>query len=182
LRYLYIVVIFIFFIGCGNWSDVELYPNVKTKLHQLDKSDDSYHYVVDGDTIKVRFDSKITTVRLIGIDSFETRLNDKAYRQAYQNDITVEEVLKRGEMAKEYLKDRLKNQKEFYFEYDEDFLDRYGRVLGYLWLNEDEMLNLEMVCKGYAMPLKIEPNTRYSLEIRECYEKAKENGLGVWGD
>jgi micrococcal nuclease len=171
------------FIGCGGieYDTIkENQPKVYTDITQLDDSDGNYFYAVDGDTIKVKFDGKLTTIRLIGIDTFETHKNNKAYRQAYENNITIDEVITRGKRAKEYIKEALSSHKDFYFEYDEEFLDRYKRTLAYIWFNDNDMLNLDIVCNGYAIPLKIEPNIKYADKIKECYKDAKDRGLGVW--
>ncbi len=185
MKYILSLFLIIFILGCGSsrvdsGSQLSQTPTLSINLSQLDKSDDDYFYVLDGDTIKVKFDDKITTIRLIGIDTFETHKNNKAYRQAYENNISIDEVIRRGKMAKEFIKDKLSNHSDFYFEYDEEFLDRYKRTLAYIWFDEHDMLNLDIVCSGYAMPLKIRPNVKYSDKIKECYYKAKESGLGVW--
>jgi len=172
-------------VGCGRVDNSfeNIYkPNVYVNLEELDESDDNYYYALDGDTIKVKFDAKITTIRLIGIDTFEIHKNNKAYRQAYENNITIEEVIKRGKKAKEYIIDKLSKHKKFFFEYDEDFLDRYKRTLAYLWFSQDDMFNLDIVCDGYAMPLKIEPNTKYANKIEYCFKNAKKLKIGIWGD
>jgi micrococcal nuclease len=180
MKYLFLLFIIV---GCGsisrNFTPTNK-PTIHTNISQLDQSDDDYFYALDGDTIKVRFDGNLTTIRLIGIDTFETHKNNKAYRQAYENNISIEEVIKRGKKAKEYIKEKLSNHSDFYFEYDEDFLDRYKRTLAYIWFSEDDMLNLDIVCNGYAIPLKIQPNVKYANEIKECYEDAKRSHIGVW--
>jgi len=177
-----LIFVALLFLGCG--SDLReistTSPSLHTNIGQLDKSDDDYFYALDGDTIKFRFDSKITSVRLIGIDTFETHKNNKAYRQAYENNITLEEVIRRGKAAKEFVKETLKNHSDYYFEYDEEFLDRYQRTLAYIWFDENTMLNLQIICSGYAMPLNIKPNTKYEKEFKECYQSAKKRHLGIW--
>ena len=69
----------------------------------------------------------------------------RAYRQAYEEKITIEEVVKRGERSKEYLsglfnkvgKDRI------YFQFQG--VDRYSRALGVLYFGRvnvnEEMIN-----------------------------------------
>jgi micrococcal nuclease len=173
------------FVGCGSIKDnsiTEIHPSIHTNFYDLDDSDGNYFYALDGDTIKVKFDGKLTTIRLIGIDTFETHKNNKAYRQAYENNITLDEVIRRGKKAKEYIKDAISAHKDFYFEYDEGLKDRYKRTLAYLWFSGDDMLNLDIVCNGYAIPLKIRPNVKYADEIKECYESARSRGVGVWGN
>ncbi len=182
-KYLLTLIFLIGIIGCGSdlrEPTLQTTPSIKTDIDLLDKSDDDYFYALDGDTIKFRFDSKITTIRLIGIDTFEIHKNNKAYRQAYENNISLEEVIQRGKAAREFVINLLKEYSDYYFEYDEDFLDRYKRTLAYVWLDNKTMLNLKIVCSGYAMPLKIRPNTKYSSVINECYNRAKELKLGIW--
>ena len=65
-------------------------------------------------------------------------------------------------------------------EYDEDFLDRYKRTLAYVWFSDKVMLNMKIICEGYALPLTISPNDKYAQEFVQCYEDAKAKGLGVW--
>ncbi len=40
--------------------------------------------------------------------------------------------------------------------------DRYGRLLGYIWLANGKMLNEEMVKGGYASLMTYPPNVKYS--------------------
>ncbi len=173
----------LFFIGCG--SDLRVNksankPPLNINLYDLEKSDRGYFKVVDGDTLKVKFQDKITTIRLIGIDSFEMHKNNKAYRQAYENNITIQEVIRRGKMARDFLKRELQRHKDYYFEYDEELLDRYHRTLAYIWFSESDMLNMDIVCKGYALSLTIKPDTRYSKRFQECEKEAKKEKIGVW--
>ena len=171
-------------IGCGEVRDSlpqSNYPNITTNIQTLDKADPKEAIIVDGDTIKLEFDGKLTTIRLIGIDSFETKKNDKAYRQAYQNGhISIEEVLERGERAKAYIKALLSKRIENYLAYDEDFLDRYGRTLAYVWFDDHTMLNMKLICDGYAFPLTIQPNDKYAKQFQNCYEEAKAAHRGIW--
>ena len=170
-------------IGCGEGREERLpahYPSLKANINILDKSDQDEAVIVDGDTIKLEFDNNLTSIRLIGIDAFESHKNNKAYRQAYENGITIQEVLERGKEAKNYIKAQLSKRVDFYLEYDEDFKDRYKRVLAYVWLSDKEMLNMKIICEGYALPLTIKPNDKYADKFKACYEEAKAKGLGVW--
>ena len=71
----------------------------------------------------------------------------RAYRQAYEGGISVDEVVERGEKSKEYLsglfnqvgKDRI------YFQFQG--VDRYSRVLGVLYFNKMNV-NEEMIDRG----------------------------------
>ena len=173
----------IIMIGCAESEDKSTathYPDITTNINILDMSDREEATIIDGDTIDLTFDERPMRIRLIGIDSFETRKNQKAKAQAYDYGITLEEVNLRGEKAKEYIKEQLSKRVEHYLEYDEDFEDRYGRTLAYIWFSNQEMLNMNIICDGYALPLTIKPNDKYAQKFIQCYEDAKEQGLGVW--
>ena len=63
--------------------------------------------VTDGDTIEVLIDNKQETVRLLGVDCYETYPNNRAYKQAYTEKITVEKVVELGKLAKYYVQKEL---------------------------------------------------------------------------
>ena len=105
--------------------------------------------VVDGDTVLVMIDDKEFYVRLIGIDTPESVNPDESKN-------TPE-----GVEASEWLKLRLKDIKVIYLEFDIEKYDKYGRLLAYVYV-DDSMLNKEILHNGYASPLIIEPNTKYS--------------------
>ena len=83
--------------------------------------------IIDGDTIE----SSIGTIRLLGINTPE------------KGELGYEE-------AKEYLTKRISN-KTLIMEYGSEIQDKYGRTLGYLFY-EDENINLELIEKGFANP------------------------------
>lgn len=100
--------------------------------------------VVDGDTIDVEidlgFDISITKrVRLAGIDTPESRTSDKA-----------EKAL--GLEVKELLKKKLKAATNIVIRTEKpDSSEKYGRVLGWLYLDGDgESVNTALVAGGYA--------------------------------
>jgi micrococcal nuclease len=156
------------------------HPDVTIDTSTLERSDSKVDYVTDGDTIKVYINDERISIRLIGIDSFESRKNNKAYRQAYEYNLTIEQVIDRGKKAKDYLKKLVENKKYVYLEYDKDKIDRYKRTLAYVWLQDNQMLNMTIICSGFAIPLKIDPNNKYADIFQKCYEDAKRDGLGLW--
>ena len=103
---------------------------------------DSYivSYVVDGDTIDVQVNGETKRIRLIGIDAPETRHPEKKIEPYGPEASAFAKRLLLGQQVK--LKFRRKNIWE---------LDRYGRVLAYVYLCPDELLvNLEMIRRGLA--------------------------------
>jgi len=100
--------------------------------------------VIDGDTIDVEidlgFDISITKrVRLAGIDTPESRTTDK-----------VEKAL--GLEVKELLKKKLKAATVIVIRTEKpDSSEKYGRVLGWLYLDGDgESVNNALIAGGYA--------------------------------
>jgi micrococcal nuclease len=100
--------------------------------------------VVDGDTIDVEidlgFDISITKrVRLAGIDTPESRTSDK-----YEKTLGLE--------VKNYLKHRLADATSVVIRTEKpDSSEKYGRVLGWLFLDSEELsVNEAMIASGYA--------------------------------
>ena len=103
--------------------------------------------IYDGDTVQAEVEGEVFLVRLKGVDCYETMRISRAYRQAYEGGISVDEVVERGERSKEYLsglfnqvgKDRI------YFQFQG--VNRYSRALGVLYFNKMNV-NKEMINKG----------------------------------
>ena len=100
--------------------------------------------IVDGDTIDVDIDlgfnvSFTQRVRLAGIDTPESRTTD-----------LKEKAL--GLEVKEYLKHNLDGAEDVIIQTEKpDSSEKYGRILGWLFINDDDMsLNEKMISEGYA--------------------------------
>lgn len=58
--------------------------------------------------------------------------------------------------------------------------DKYGRLLGYVWVG-DKMLNEMLIEKGYARVAYIDtPNVKYVDQFRNIQTTAQKNGTGIW--
>jgi micrococcal nuclease len=125
--------------------------------------------IVDGDTIKVRLDDgQVVTVRLTGIDTPETKHPTKPV-QCFGAEASAKtaELLPIGATVG--------------LERDVQERDRYGRMLAYVWPeNNMLMLNEQLVAEGYALTLTIPPNVRYAENFTNAQRIAPENGLGLW--
>lgn len=100
--------------------------------------------VIDGDTIDVEidlgFDISITKrVRLAGIDTPESRTSDK-----FEKSLGLE--------SKALLKQRLSSAEKIVIKTEKpDSSEKYGRVLGWLFLDgEQTSFNETMIASGYA--------------------------------
>lgn len=137
-------------------------------------------YVVDGDTIAVQIEREIEKVRLIGIDTPESRRNERANLQAERSRQDVKIILQMGKQAKEALKTLLPKGTELRIEYDVRKRDRYGRLLAYVYKTDGTMINEEMVRLGYAQLLTIPPNVRYVERFKKALTKAQKEERGLW--
>jgi micrococcal nuclease len=114
--------------------------------------------VVDGDTLKIRYWGKEESIRLIGIDTPESRVNKKAKRDAKRSGQDIKTITAMGKRATEYVKGLVKPGDLITIEFDAQQRDRYGRLLGYVYLSNGKMLNEEIVKAGYANVMTIPPN------------------------
>lgn len=102
------------------------------------------HKVVDGDTIDVDIDlgfnvSFYQRVRLAGIDTPESRTTDK-----YEKELGIE--------VKKKLAEYLANAKDVVIKTEKpDSTEKYGRILGWLYLDgAEKSVNEALIAGGYA--------------------------------
>ena len=136
--------------------------------------------VVDGDTLKVRYWGKEESIRLIGIDTPESRINKKAKRDAKRSGQDIKTITSMGKRATEYVERLVKTGDLITIEFDAQERDRYGRLLGYVYLSNGKMLNEEIVKAGYATVMTIPPNVKYQDRFLEAYQEARERKRGLW--
>ena len=128
-------------------------------------------HVVDGDTIDVRIGGRDERVRLIGIDTPETK-KPNAPIECY------------GPEASAFTTSLLPVGSTVRIERDVVGRDDYGRLLGYVYLltdgGADTFVNMEIIEQGYATPLTIEPNSTFARDFAEAARSAEAAGLGLW--
>ncbi len=129
--------------------------------------------VVDGDTLKVRYWGKEESIRLIGIDTPESRANKKTKKDAKRSGQDIKTITSMGKRATEYVKSLVKPGDLITIEFDAQQRDRYGRLLGYVYLSNGKMLNEEIVKAGYANVMTIPPNVKYQDRFFKAYEQAR---------
>jgi len=89
--------------------------------------------VIDGDTLKLTNGER---VRLIGIDTPESRDNPKARRDAERTGQDLETITKMGQEATEFVKGLVKQGQEVRLDFDVQGMDKYGRLLAYVYIPE----------------------------------------------
>ncbi|AMA71837.1 MULTISPECIES: thermonuclease family protein [Aneurinibacillus] len=126
--------------------------------------------VVDGDTFVVNVKGKERKIRLILVDTPESKAPNRP--KGYL-----------GEEAKQYTTRRLEG-KEVWLEKDVQSTDRYGRWLRYVYLDvkdgKGEFFNGTLVRSGLARLATFPPNVKYVDQIREWQTEAREAERGVW--
>lgn len=126
--------------------------------------------VVDGDTLIIHYQDDRDRLRLLGIDAPESSANPDEKRQTAEGDIVSDIV-----------KDLLTGQ-TVYLEFDKSPRDQYGRLLAYVWLDDDTQINESLVLSGLATVVRFPPNTAYYQYFRSLNEEAKTRGLGFYRD
>ena len=58
--------------------------------------------------------------------------------------------------------------------------DDYGRLLAFVHRADGLPVNVELVRRGYARPLTIEPNVAYREVVVEAARAAQRAGAGLW--
>lgn len=122
------------------------------------------HQVHDGDTVTLRLNGKKYRTRLIGIDAPEMgqqpwgrRAKGRLIKIMRQTGWTV------------------------FVETDGERLDKYGRLLAYLWTKKKKLINEQMIVDGYAVLFTISPNLKYSERLARAESEAKREEKGIWG-
>ena len=125
-------------------------------------------HVVDGDTIDVRIVGRTERVRLIGIDTPETKKPNTPI-ECY------------GPEASAYTTTLLPAGTSVRIERDVVGRDDYGRLLGYVHRLDDGLfVNLDIIEHGYAQPLSIPPNKEFAPAFAAAAGAAERNDLGLW--
>lgn len=121
--------------------------------------------VIDGDTIEVSIEGRVEDVRYIGVDTPESVAPG-------------EPVECFGREASE-LNERLVAGRRVRLEFDRERRDRYGRLLAYVHAG-DRFVNAELVRRGYAHTLTIEPNDSRAGLLARLERVAGRAGRGLW--
>ena len=124
--------------------------------------------VVDGDTIDIAIGGKTERVRLIGINTPETKHPTKGV-ECY------------GPEASAYTEQLLPKGTKLRVERDVEARDKYGRLLLYVYIaNSNVFVNMDLVMNGYARPMVFEPNTAHRADFAQAATQAELRNVGLW--
>ncbi len=124
--------------------------------------------VIDGDTVDVMHNGEVIRVRLIGIDTPETVDPRK-------------EVECFGEEASEHMKELVEGE-QLVLEYDDSQgrVDKYGRQLAYLRLENGTNVGEKMISDGYAYEYTYAEPYLYQKDFQNAEQEARNHELGLW--
>jgi micrococcal nuclease len=124
--------------------------------------------VIDGDTVDIDIKGNTERVRLIGVNTPETKHPTKPIECF-------------GPEASAYLTQLLPKGTHVRIERDIEARDRYGRMLLYLYRESDNLfINLDLVSHGYGIPMSIEPNTFHRNDFVHAAALAETTNVGLW--
>ncbi|MGD7043801.1 thermonuclease family protein [Jeotgalibacillus proteolyticus] len=122
--------------------------------------------IVDGDTIDVRLSNGAEErIRLLLIDTPETK-HPRLGVQPF------------GVEAADYTKEALLG-KTVKLEKDISDRDRYGRVLAYIWI-DNNLFNEELIRQGLARVAVYPPDLKYEDQFKRVQSVAREEARGIW--
>jgi micrococcal nuclease len=154
--YLFLFTYALLLSGCSNDS-VSDSPNSATVKH-----------VVDGDTIDIAISGNTERVRLIGINTPETKHPTKGVECF-------------GPEASAYTQQLLPEGTAVRVERDIEARDKYGRLLLYVYIADSNVfVNLDLVLQGYARPMVFEPNTAHKADFAQAATQAELRNVGLW--
>ena len=123
--------------------------------------------VIDGDIIQVCcvFGDRVK-VHYIGVDTPETHHPMRGVEPYGMEAAEANRKLVDGKTVR--------------LEFDVQQLDRYGRTLAYVYLEDGTFVNAWLVEHGYAMVMTVPPNVKYQDLFLRLQREARDAGRGLW--
>lgn len=123
---------------------------------------------IDGDTLTVRIAGRRQDVRLIGVDTPETKHPTKPVQCG-------------GPEASAFTAAQFPRGTRVEIARDVEARDRYGRLLGYVYRVSDGLfLNHALLENGLAVAYPFEPNTMFAVHFADVAADAERNNRGMW--
>ncbi|MEO5780657.1 thermonuclease family protein [Arthrobacter sp. PAMC25284] len=122
--------------------------------------------VIDGDTFEAAVDGEPTTIRLLNVDSPETK----------DPQVPVECL---GPEATKGLEGLLPVGSKVRLELDVEPLDKYGRTLAGVFSPDGTLVNAEVARLGLGVPVLIEPNKKFYPPVEEAFAESRTAGTGL---
>ncbi|MFJ7668056.1 thermonuclease family protein [Lysinibacillus sp. NPDC097195] len=124
--------------------------------------------VIDGDTIRIKYNGSSEKVRFLLVDTPETN-HETLGVQPY------------GPEAKEFTKQLLAGQDTVYLEFDVSYRDKYNRLLAYIYTKDGISVQEQLLKNGLARVAYIyAPNTKHVDWFKSIQKTAQQSALGIW--
>ena len=124
--------------------------------------------VIDGDTIRIKYNGSSEKVRFLLVDTPETN-HETLGEQPY------------GPEAKEFTKQLLAGQDTVYLEFDVSYRDKYERLLAYIYTKDGISVQEQLLKNGLARVAYIyEPNTKHVDWFNSIQKTAQTSKVGIW--
>lgn len=122
--------------------------------------------VIDGDTFEASINNEQRTVRLLNVDTPETK----------DPDLPVECL---GPEATQALEELLPVGSTVRLELDQEPEDQYGRTLAGVFDSAGRLVNAEIARLGFGVPVVFEPNRKFHPPVVAAFEEARTRGAGL---
>lgn len=123
--------------------------------------------VIDGDTVDVSLEGTETRVRLLNVDTPETKHPNK-------------NVQCLGPEATTFLEGKLPEGTSVTLEYDVEKTDKFGRTLAGVFLSDGEFVNEEIARAGLGTAVVFEPNSKFYQRVLNAQNSAANSGVGLF--
>jgi endonuclease YncB( thermonuclease family) len=158
----FLLVLLIVVISQSGWL-----KNTPATLQQNQPGQYSINHFIDGDTIAVNMNGSIETVRMIGVDTPETHKPNTPV-QCYGPEAADFTKTLIGQSSVRLQADPLDTNR-----------DRYGRLLRYVYLQDGQMVETELINNGYGFAYTQFPFQK-STEFKNDEQAAKDAKKGLW--
>ena len=122
--------------------------------------------MIDGDTLEAKVAGQSTTIRLLNVDTPETKDPDQP-----------PECL--GQEATEFLSSQLPTGTKIDLKYDQERTDRYGRTLAAVY-KSGTLVNAEIARAGLGAAVLFEPNRKYYGDVAAAQRDAQDANVGLY--
>lgn len=123
--------------------------------------------IIDGDTLVVSINNIDQTIRLLNVDTPETKDPN-------------EPVECLGPEATNFLKESLPVGAHVRLDFDAERHDKYGRTLAAVFTRSGQLVNAEIAKNGLGIPVSFGQNTKYLAAVQSAHGEAKTAGAGLF--
>ena len=145
---------------------------VSTYSKNQEKSEQLFSVVnvVDGDTIDVKMDSGIKRIRIIGINTPETKDRRKPV-ECFGKEASIEAINLLAGQKVRLVSDPTQGDR-----------DKYGRLLRYVFLSDGSNYSEKMISGGYGHEFTYRIPHKYQKDFKKAENEARDKKRGLWAD